>query len=56
MLPIKVKELIEDYEKYVLNGNIFHLEEEGYVLFQKEQKDIALYYFKDNLGKLVIHF
>lgn len=56
LLNVKTMELSSILEKKVINGNIIELNEDGYILFVQEQKDIALYYFKDKIGKLLILF
>ena len=56
VLDLKIIELTDDLNKKVSNGNKLELNYDGYVLFRKNDKDIALYYFENNLGKLKIMF
>lgn len=46
---------LNDLYKKVVNGNKIELNLDGYVLFKKN-RDIALYYFNDNVGRLIILF
>ena len=39
-----------------MNGNLIKDSLNGYILYVKNQKEVALYEFKDNLGKLIILF
>ncbi len=50
ILPAK-----DNYSK-IKNGNIISLKIAGYVLFMDGEKELALYYFENNLGKLKILF
>lgn len=45
----------DNYSK-IKNGNIISLKIAGYVLFMDGEKELALYYFENNLGKLKILF
>jgi len=45
-----------ELEKKILNGNKLTMEYKGFVLFKKNDLDIALYYFEENIGKLKILF
>ena len=45
-----------ELEKKIINGNKLTMEYEGFVLFKKNDLDIALYYFEENIGKLKILF
>ena len=56
LLSVKTVELSPMLEKKVINGNVLELNEDGYILFIQRQKYIALYHFKDKIGKLVILF
>ena len=54
VLDLKEIELDNNLYKKVINGNILELKYEGYILFQKDKQDVALYYFENNIGKLRI--
>ena len=54
VLDLKEIELDNNLYKKVINGNILELNYEGYILFQKDKQDVALYYFENNIGKLRI--
>ncbi|MBQ8902451.1 MAG: tRNA pseudouridine(55) synthase TruB [Bacilli bacterium] len=56
VLKLEIIELDDDLYKKVINGNKLELKYNGYVLFKKDNNDIALYYFEDNLGRLKILF
>jgi len=56
VLKLEIIELDDDLYKKVINGNKLELKYNGYVLFKKNNNDIALYYFEDNLGRLKILF
>ena len=56
VLDLKEIELDNTLYKKVINGNILELDYDGYILFQKDSKDIALYYFENKIGKLKILF
>jgi len=54
VLDIKIIKLNNELYKKVINGNILNLNYNGYVLFKKNNIDIALYYFEKRIGKLKI--
>lgn len=56
VLDLNIIELDDSLYKKVINGNILNLNYEGYVLFQKNNIDIALYYFTKKSGILKILF
>lgn len=56
ILDINIIELNDILYKKVINGNKLELNYNGYILFKRDNNDIALYYFKDSIGKLVILF
>ena len=56
LLPVKICEVNNDNMKYILNGNKLNMNENGYILFQKDEEEIALYYFTKGIGKLKILF
>ena len=56
VLDLKEIELDNTLYKKVINGNILELDYDGYILFQKDNQDIALYYFENKIGKLKILF
>ena len=56
VLDLKIVELEDDLYKKVINGNKLELDYSGYVLFKKNNNDIALYLFENNLGCLKILF
>lgn len=56
VLDLKIVELNNDLYKKVINGNKLSLEYNGFVLFKKDNNDIALYDFKNNTGCLKILF
>ena len=56
VLDLKKVKLDSSLYKKVINGNILELEYNGYVLFKKDNTDIALYYFENKIGKLKILF
>jgi len=49
---------IEDEQllKKVINGNKLELNYDGYILFKKDNSNVALYYFENSLGRLKILF
>lgn len=49
-------DLNDNMYKKVINGNKLELDYNGFVLFQKDSNDIALYYFENNIGRLKILF
>jgi len=46
----------EELFKKVINGNKLEFEYNGYILFKRDNVDIALYYFENKIGKLKILF
>jgi len=56
VLDLTVVNLNNNIEKKVINGNKLNEKYNGYVLFKRENLDIALYYFQNNIGKLKILF
>lgn len=56
LLDVDEVELTKKYEKLVINGNKINMNKEGYVLFIKNNIEIALYYFENGIGKLKILF
>lgn len=56
VLDLEIIELKDDLYKKVINGNKLELNYNGNVLFKKDNEDIALYYFENNLGRLKILF
>lgn len=46
----------ENLLKKVINGNKLELNYNGYILFKKDNSDVALYYFDNSLGRLKILF
>lgn len=56
VLDLEVFELDDNLYKKVINGNKLNIDYNGYVLFKKNDYDIALYYFEDNIGYLKILF
>lgn len=56
VLDLNTIELNDLLYKKVINGNVLELEYNGYILFKKDSKDIALYYFENNIGILKILF
>ena len=56
ILGVKVMELPDDLEKNILNGNKIESNKKGYILFKKNEQEIALYYFYNNIGRLKILF
>ncbi len=56
VLDLNTIELNDFLYKKVINGNVLDLEYNGYILFKKDSKDIALYYFEKNIGTLKILF
>jgi len=56
VLDIKVIELDDNLYKKVINGNKLELNYNGYILFKKDNQNIALYYFENDLGYLKILF
>lgn len=56
MLDLEELELDDTLYKKVINGNKLELNYKGYILFKRDNIDIALYYFEDKIGKLKILF
>ena len=56
VIDLEKIEIEEELYKKVINGNKINLKINGYVLFKKDQIDIALYYFENNEGRLKILF
>ncbi len=56
ILDVQIKKLDKTLEKKVINGNKLILNLDGYILFQKDNRDIALYQFINGLGTLQILF
>ena len=54
LLDVKVVKLNLELEKKVMNGNKINGNEEGYVLYTLEEKEIALYHFNNKEGKLIL--
>ncbi len=54
LINLEKIELDKILEKKVKNGNVIELNKEGYILFAKENEEIALYHFQNKQGKLVI--
>ena len=54
ILDVKEIKLTEEISKKVRNGNKLNLDLDGYILFTENEKEVALYDFKNNLGKLII--
>ena len=56
VIDLKIIELEDTLYKKVINGNKLELKLNGYILFKKDNKDIALYYFENEIGYLKILF
>ena len=56
VLDLKRIELDDTLYKKVINGNKLEKKENGYILYTKNNMEIALYFYEDNIGKLVILF
>lgn len=54
VLDVSVVELNDALFKKVINGNKLEIQYSGYVLFVRDNKEIALYEFSRNIGKLKI--
>ena len=54
VLDVSVVELNDALFKKVINGNKLEIQYNGYVLFVRDNKEIALYEFSRNIGKLKI--
>lgn len=56
VLDVDEVELSNVLYKKVINGNKLNLNYDKYILFKKDKKNIALYFFQNNTGKLKILF
>ena len=56
VLELEIICLDDKMYKKVINGSKLELNKEGYVLFKKDDENIALYYFEDKLGRIKILF
>jgi len=56
VLDLKVVELNDELYKKVINGNKLNLKYNGYVLFKKDNENVALYFFENSIGCLKILF
>lgn len=56
VIDLEVVNLDDNLYKRVINGNKLELNYNGYILFKKDDMDIALYYFDNKLGRLKILF
>lgn len=56
VLDLEIIYLDDKLYKKVINGSKLESNKEGYVLFKKDDEDIALYYFEDKLGRIKILF
>jgi tRNA pseudouridine55 synthase len=56
VLDVKYIELDDNLYKKVINGNRLNLDYNGYILFTKDNKQVALYNFINKEGKLIILF
>ena len=56
LLNINVIDLNDNLYKKVINGNKLELKYNGYILFKRNNEDIALYYFENGIGYLKILF
>ena len=56
VLDVKYIELDDNLYKKVINGNRLNLDYNGYILFIKDNKQVALYNFLNKEGKLIILF
>jgi len=56
VLDIKVLEIDDILFKKVVNGNKLNFDLNGYILYRKNNENIALYYFENNIGRLKILF
>ena len=56
VLDVKYIELDDNLYKKVINGNRLNLDYNGYILFIKDNKQVALYNFINKEGKLIILF
>lgn len=56
VLDLNTIELDDRLYNKVINGNKLELEYNGFILFKKNNIDIALYYFENSIGRLKILF
>jgi len=56
ILDLNIVNLNDELYNKVINGNKLNLDYVGYILFRKDNVDIALYYFKNKEGRLKILF
>lgn len=56
VLDLQEIELDNTLYKKVINGNKLNFNYNGYILFKQNNTDIALYYFENNEGRLIILF
>lgn len=56
VIDLQIVDLDDNIAKKVINGNKLELNYDGYILFRKDDKDVALYYFENKIGKLKILF
>ncbi len=56
LIKVTVIELDSSLETKVLNGNKIEMNKDGLILFVKNNMEIALYYFENNIGRLKILF
>ncbi len=56
LLDVEVLNIPNGLEKSILNGNKIELDKNGYILFKKDNEEIALYYFENKIGRLKILF
>lgn len=56
ILDLKIVNLNDELYNKVTNGNKLSLDYVGYILFRKDNLDIALYYFENKEGRLKILF
>lgn len=54
LLDVTIVNLEDSLYKKVINGNPLNMNYDGYVLFKKDNEEIALYYFEDEKGSIKI--
>lgn len=54
VMDVSIIELNNDLYKNIINGNKIEYDLDGYILFKKDNKEIALYYFENKIGRLKI--
>lgn len=54
LLQIQSVEISKDIVKKIYNGNKLEMKLKGYILFKENGNEIALYYFTNDIGRLVI--